>query len=518
MSSNRVQKSLLNILTGTFGQFLSFLLSFIIRTVFIKTLGEVYLGLNGLFSDLLGMLSLTELGIGTAIVIELYRTEELKDREKTQQYLLLYRKAYTIIGLVILICGLAMTPFLEYLVKDRQSLEMIHYRGIFLLFLVNTVFSYLSFAYRMSILEANQNEYKGRIVTYFFKTATMILQVTLLLCFKSIYAYLIVPIVLGIASTVTMGVLIGKWYPYILEFPKGRLSKEEVRNTWRNIGAVAGYKFSGRVIASSSSIIVSSCINIVAVGLYSNYLIITSSLSTILEKIFSSFTASLGSLNVAEGDEISHKYLIFRCISFLNFFCYGYVAICLYVCFTPFVKMWIGEHFLLNHATEWAIILNFLVMGLQETIGTHRAAYGLFYKGRYRPFATIILSVFFAFLFAKTFPEKYGVCGIILGGVVANFCAALWFDSYIVYKYAFHLSSLSFILLYCFRLVYCLVLAEILRFGLNKIHIMNNFLTFIVNGIITSIVFFFFFYLLFHKTKEFTYLLKVVKKLNLYRK
>ena len=489
MSSGRVQKSLLNILTGTFGQFLSFLLSFIIRTVFIKTLGEVYLGLNGLFSDLLGMLSLTELGIGTAIVIELYRTEELKDREKTQQYLQLYRKAYTVIGLVILICGLAMTPFLEYLVKDRQSLEMIHYRVIFLLFLINTVFSYLSFAYRMSILGANQTEYKGRIVTYFFKTATMILQVTLLLCFKSIYVYLIVPIVLGIASTVTMGVLIGKWYPYILESPKGRLSREEVRNTWRNIGAVAGYKFSGRVIASSTSIIVSSCINIVAVGLYSNYLIITSSLSTILEKIFSSFTASLGSLNVAEGDEISHKYLIFRCISFLNFLCYGYVAVCLYVCFTPFVKMWIGERFLLNHATEWAIILNFLVMGLQETIGTHRAAYGLFYKGRYRPFATIILTIFFSLLFAEIFPEKYGVCGIILGGVTANLCAALWYDSYIVYKYAFHISSIIFLKTFFFRLGYCMILAELLRWLYTFVPLQNNILSFIFRGILTTIIF-----------------------------
>ena len=513
MSSGRVQKSLLNILTGTFGQFLSFLLSFIIRTVFIKTLGEVYLGLNGLFTDLLGMLSLTELGIGTAIVIELYRTEELKDREKTKQYLQLYRKAYTAIGVVILACGLAMTPFLEYLVKDKESLEMIHYRIIFILFLINTVFSYLTFAYRVSILGANQTEYKGRIVSYFFKITTMVLQVTLLLCFKSIYAYLIVPIVLGIASTVTLGILIGKWYPYILDAPKEKLSKEEIRNTWHNIGAVAGYKFSGRVIASSTSIIVSSCINIISVGLYSNYLIITSSFSTVLEKIFSSFTASLGSLNVAEGDKIDHKYLIFRCISFLNFACYGYVAICLYVCFTPFVKIWIGEHYLLNHATEWAIMLNFLVMGLQETIGTHRAAYGLFYRGRYRPFATIILTVFFSFLFAKTFPEKYGICGIILGGVAANCCAALWFDSYIVYKYAFHLSSFTFLCDFFLRLSFCLLLAEILRWGLTYVPLHNNLIIFIFNGFISTVIFVGLFYLFFHKKEEYLYLWMVARRL-----
>ncbi len=513
MSSGRVQKSLFNILTGIFGQFLSFLLSFIIRTVFIKTLGEVYLGLNGLFVDLLGMLNLTELGIGTAIVIELYKTEELKDREKTRQYLQLYRKAYTVIGLIILICGLSITPFLEYLIKDRESLGLIHYRIIFILFLVDTVFSYMTFAYRISILGANQTEYKSRIISYVFKIVTMIFQVSFLLLFKNIYIYLIIPIILGISSTITQGVLIGKWYPYILIAPKGRLSKEEVHNTWRNIRAVAGYKFSGRVIASATSIIVSSCINIVAVGLYSNYLIITSSFSTVLEKIFSSFTASLGSLNVAEGDQIDHKYLIFRCISFLNFACYGYVAICLYVCFTPFVKIWIGEHYVLNHATEWAIMLNFLVMGLQETIGTHRAAYGLFYCGRYRPFATIFFTIFFAFLFAKTFPVKYGICGIILGGVAANFCAALWFDSYIVYKYAFHLSSVTFLCNFFLRLFFCLLLAEFLRWGLAYIPLHNNLMIFVFNGFISTIIFGSLFYLFFHKNEEYLYLWMVARKL-----
>ena len=513
MSSGRVQKSLMNIITGTFGQFLSFLLSFIIRTVFIKTLGEVYLGLNGLFTDLLGMLSLTELGIGTAIVIELYRTEELKDREKTKEYLQLYRKAYSIIGVIILVCGLMMTPFLEYLVKDRESLEMIHYRIIFLLFLVNTVFSYLSFAYRVSILGANQTEYKGRIVSYCYKIATIILQVIVLICFKSIYAYLIVPIVLGISSTITLGILIGKWYPYILEKPKGKLSREEVKNTWRNVRAVAGYKFCGKGIDASISIIISSCINIVAVGLYSNYLIIVSSFSTILEKVFSSFTASLGSLNVAEGDQINHKYQIFRCISFLNFACYGYVAICLYVCFTPFIKIWIGNNFTLNHATEWAIMLNFLVFGLQETIGTHRAAYGLFYKGRYRPFVTIFLVIFLALFFVKTFPQKYGICGIILGNVVANLSVALWFDSYIVHKYAFHLSSLTFLKNFVIRLVYILIIAEVLHYLLEKINLHNNIVTFVFNGIIASLIFCLLFYICFHRCEEYLYLFKVANSL-----
>ena len=131
-SSSRTEKSLLNVLTGVIGQILSFVLSFSIRTVFIHTLGEVYLGLNGLYTNILSVLNLTELGIGTAIVIELYRTVALNDEEKTKQYLQFYKKAYYCIGLCILTIGLILTPFLNYFIKDTESVALINYRLVFL--------------------------------------------------------------------------------------------------------------------------------------------------------------------------------------------------------------------------------------------------------------------------------------------------------------------------------------------------------------------------------------------------
>ena len=137
-SKSKAQKSSYNVITGIFGQGLSYVLSFLIRTVFIRTLGELYLGLNGLFTNILSVLSLTELGFGTAIVVELYRTVANKDEEKSKQYLRLYRKAHFIVGCVILFCGLGLTPFLQYLIKDVASLELINYKLIFVLYLINT--------------------------------------------------------------------------------------------------------------------------------------------------------------------------------------------------------------------------------------------------------------------------------------------------------------------------------------------------------------------------------------------
>ena len=272
-SSSRTEKSLLNILTGVVGQILSFVLSFAIRTVFIHTLGEVYLGLNGLYTNILSVLNLTELGIGTAIVIELYRTVALNDEEKTKQYLQFYKKAYYCIGLCILTIGLILTPFLNYFIKDTESVALINYRLVFLLYLFNTAFSYFFFAYRNSILQANQQEYKLRIINYIFKFVEMILQIITLIIFKNIYVYLIIPLILGCIATVVKGILIGKWYPFILEKPKGKLSKEEVENTKKNIFSVALYKISGTVINSTDNIIVSSFSSIILTGIYSNYLI-----------------------------------------------------------------------------------------------------------------------------------------------------------------------------------------------------------------------------------------------------
>lgn len=508
----RTEKSMMNVLTGVFGQMFSFVLSFAIRTVFIKTLGEVYLGINGLFSNILSVLNLTELGLGTAIVIELYRTVAQKDEEKTKQYLELYRKAYLVIGIVIFTIGLALTPFLNIFIKDSGSVELINIRLVFILYLINTTFSYFVFAYRQSILQANQEEYKVRIITYIFKFLEMFLQIIFLIVFKNIYVYLIIPIVLGCVSTVLKGVLIGKWHPIVREKPQGKLSKEEIKTTARNIGAVAIYKISGTVINSTDNIILSSFISIILTGLYSNYLIIVSAIKTMLEKLFSAFTASLGNLNVDAGDDLEKKHSIFNTLSFLNFWIYGFCTVAMFALFEPFIKLWIGERYILNFATEAMIALNLAVMGLQETVGTHRAAYGLFYKGRYRPFFSILLNIVLSILFVKILPDNYGVVGVLLGTVLSNLLSSWWYDALIIHKYAFNCSPKKYYIEFWLRLIYISVCAVVFRFICSLIDI-APIVDFILGGIICTLLYNFFFFLLFWKKEEFKYFSESLKRI-----
>lgn len=501
----RIEKSLLNVLTGTVGQLISFVLSFIIRTVFIKTLGTIYLGLNGLYTNILSVLNLTELGLGTAIVIELYRTVATNDEEKSKQYLQFYKKAYYIIGICILAAGLTLTPFLEYFIKDSESLGLINYRFVFILYLFNTVFSYFFYAYREAILSANQQEYKARVITYAFKFLEMLLQVVTLLLFKNIYIYLIIPIALGCVSTVIKGILIGKWFPFILEAPQGKLSKEELNSTKKNVFSVALYKLSGTIINSTDNIILSSFISIILTGLYSNYLTLTSAVNTVLSKLFSAFTASLGNLNVDAGEDKEKKYFIFETLSFMNFWIYGFCAVCFLVLFDPFISVWIGESFIMNPLTEYIIVVNFLIVGLQETVGTHRAAYGLFYKGRYRPLFSVVINIFLSILFVKLLPNEYGVVAVLLGTIISNLAVGWWFDAYLVHKYAFGKKPWKFYAQFWIRFAFVMIIGAAIRTGSGFLPF-NGWVLIVIDGILAAIVFNGIMLCLFRKRKEYIYL------------
>lgn len=510
--SSRVEKSFYNVLTGIFGQFFTYVLSFVTRTVFIKTLGELYLGLNGLFTNILSVLNLTELGLGTAIVIELYKTIALDDKEKSKQYLQFYKTAYRCIGVIILVVGLALTPFLHYVIKDHESLGSVNYRLIYLFYLFNTVFSYLVYAYRQSILQANQQEYKSRLITYIFKFVEMIVQLITLIVFKNIYVYLCIPLISGCVRDVVKGVLIGKWFPYILEKPEGKLSKEEIKTTARNVYSVAVYKISGIIINSTDNIVLSSYVGIAITGLYSNYLILTSSIGTILEKVFSAFTASLGNLNVDAGDDVDKKYKIFKDLSFLNFWMYGFASVCLYILFDPFIKIWIGERFIMNYATEFIIVFNFAIRGLQETVGTHRAAYGLFYKGRFRPIFSVLLNIITSIWLVQLLPDEYGVVAVLLGTIISNLAVSWWFDAYLVYKHVFKRKPWSFYIRFWIRMAYvfanCFLIEKI-----GNLFEFTGFMDVIVKGILCLVIYNVIFICLFRKSEEYLYVKLCINRL-----
>ena len=223
---SRIQNSKLNILFGFANSFITTILGFVTRSVFIYTLGVNYLGLNGLYTNILSLLSLAELGIGSAITFSLYKPIAEHDNKKIKALMQLYKSAYQKIGIIILVVGLSLVPFLKYLVNFQQNVD-INYQLIYVLFLADSVISYLFFAYRSVIVYANQ---KGYVLTKYETTFSIIrsvVQLLVLIIFKNYYMYLIIPIMISILKNLLISIKAGKMFPVINEKGKEELDKEE---------------------------------------------------------------------------------------------------------------------------------------------------------------------------------------------------------------------------------------------------------------------------------------------------
>lgn len=508
--SSRTRFSFYNILSGVFLQGISFLLSFLIRAVFIKTLGELYLGLDGLFSNLLSFLNLAELGIGTAILIELYRTTAENNAEKSRQYLHFYKKMYRITGMVILAVGLCLFPFLDLLIKDGKALlNLVDYRMIFLLYLGNSVFPYLFFPERIAVFQSNQQEYRLRIIACRFKILEAILQITGLFLLRNIYLFLCIPLFLGCVSTILKGILANKLFPELTKKPESRLSAEEISGVKKNVKAVALYKISGCINSAAGSIILSSFSGILMTGLYSNYLLLTGAAWTLLQKIFNSFASSLGNLHAEKGVKNEQKYLIFKTLSFLNFWGSTFIAVLLFSMFTPLIKLWIGEKFLLDRGTELLLILNFLTTGLQETVGTHRGACGLFLQGKYRPVFSVGMNIAVSVFLVKLFPE-HGIKGILAGSILSNLSITFWYDAKIVCKHCFGKSHREFCRTFLFRLILAVFLCAGIRLTCTLWSGLPLLCQIIFSFAAASLLFHGFLFLFFFRTQEFALIRKKI--------
>ena len=266
---SRLTNTIRNTVVGFAAQLIVILLNYINRTIFIYYLGAEYLGLSGLFSNILSMLSLAELGIGVAISFSLYKPLEENDIRKTKALMNFYQLAYRIIGIVILILGLCLIPFLDVLIKDKPDIP--HFTLIYVLFLSNTVVSYF-FTYKRSLLSADQKEYLNSVNRTFFAVIQCVGQFFVLMLTKNYLLYLIVVVACTLGSNVVISYQCDKRYPYLRKNTE-KLSKDETKELLKYVMAQLSHKVGGIVVSGTDNILTTSLVSggLVIVGLYSNY-------------------------------------------------------------------------------------------------------------------------------------------------------------------------------------------------------------------------------------------------------
>lgn len=385
---SRSIKSAKNLRYALIGQFFGLIISFVARIFFIKILGEVYLGVNGLFSNILTVLSLAELGIGEAITYSLYEPLAKKDEKKCVMFMQLYKKIYNIIGVIIFILGLMITPFLNFFVAENTEIENLKF--IFLLYVINTSASYF-FSYKRNLIIADQNRYIVSFYRYIFYFLVNLFQIIFLYITKDFIIYLWIQIIMTLLENIAVSKKADNMYPFLKDKKKVKMNKETKDVIKNNTKAMLMHKIGGVVVCSTDNIIISKFVSLVSVGIYSNYYMITNALNIIFSQIYSSITASIGNLCIM--DDSNRQLEVFNQINFLGFWVYSFSSICLLCLLNPFIELWLGDKYLFPMNIVLIIVVNFYTIGMRKAILTYREAAGLFYKDRWKSIFEAVLNL-----------------------------------------------------------------------------------------------------------------------------
>lgn len=445
--ANRVNNSSKNIATGILGQFLYVLFQFLGRTIFIHVLSTEYLGLNGLFSNILSVLSLTEMGFGTALLYSLYKPLNDHDEKTICQLMQLFKRVYQVVAAVILMFGLLLIPFLPYLIQDIPDFPNLTL--YYILYLINTVSSYL-FIYKRSIIEANQQSYITNIYQKAISILQAILQIIFLLITRNYTIYLIWMILANIVTNILLSKKADKLFPYLRERIKEPLSKKEVHAIVKNTYALFLHRIGGVVVNSTDNLVISKFIGLVSVGFYSNYLLITTNISNFTSLIFNSVTASLGNLSVSQDKD--RVYDIFNELLFMAFWIYGFCAVAMFLLFNPFIQLWIGDGYCFSANIVFVIVVNFYLNGTRILMRVFRDAFGLFWYFRYKSIFEALVNL----LFSLVLVCKIGLIGVLIGTTISTMTVAFWIEPYVLYKHVFHKGTIGYFIKYG---EYCLILS-----------------------------------------------------------
>ena len=426
----RTAKSIRNIIFAVSGQLLGTVASLVSRSVFLIYLDDTYLGLSTLFASILTILSIVELGVGPALSYSLYKPLAENDKEKIKSLMAFYKKAYRVIGATILVLGLAMLPFYRSLLKAEDIPNIQNLDLIFYLYVLNTGISYF-YSYKKSLIICDQNQYITTIYRYGFFILLQIVQIGILAITGNFVIFLVAQIVFTWLENFVVSLRADKLYPYLKEKNVAPIDKGEFSGIKRNIGAMVIHKVVGAGVTSLPSILISKLINIVTVGIYSNYLLITNALQNVLAKLFEAILAGVGNLNATK--DYKRLTLVHNCMFLLNFWIYGFFSIALMCMFNPFISVWIGSDYLFDRGTVFVIVLNFYIYGMRRTLFTFKDATGTFGNDRYRPIAELVINLGASTLLGM----KFGLIGI-LGGNIISTIATAWVEPLVVYRHVLH--------------------------------------------------------------------------------
>lgn len=501
MTKSRKKNVFLNIIFGYIVQLGMIVLSFVGRRIFLNYLSVEYLGINGLFSNILTILSLPELGVDSAVVYFLYKPVADDDKNLIVAMLKYFKKLYTYLAVAIFLIGIAFIPFLQYIIKsDLPSFDLIVY---YVLFLINSVISYLV-AHKVALLSANQKQRVQKTAMLFSNIILQFIHIAVLMIWKNYVLYIVATIIGTVINNVILSIVCKKLYAFEDVKSNATLEKKIIVT---KIASTFVYKIGAVIINSTDNILISTIVSTAAVGLYSNYYTVVSAFNGLLAIITKSLISSVGNLSATEEKRKQYEYFNFF-ILFYHFIA-ALGAIGFYLLINDFIAMWIGNNYLFDKYVVFSIVFNFYLTNAINPIWMFREANGLFEKVKYLILTTAFLNIFLSIILGKIF----GIFGILTATALSRIMTNVWYEPRVLFNNVFMTNTSLYWKNQCKYLMLSII-SFLLSWLIIK-QLPSSLLFFIVKGMLITGITTTVFFIGTCKTKEFSMICGIIKSNDL---
>lgn len=428
MRIQRTKNAGRNIFYGIILKIYQIIMPFIMRTVMIYYMGIEFAGLNNLFTSILQVLNLAELGIGAAMTFSMYDSIAKNDEKKICALMNLYKISFRIIGIIVLVLGLLILPFVPNFVAGTIPNGL----NVYILYLMHlsvTVISYWLFAYKNSLLYAHQRTDINSKVILCTNTFQYVFQLISLLLFRNYYMYLFVSIITQILTNIITSVVVDKIYPNYKA--SGKVDEKTSKSIKKHVLGLVTNKIGNTILNSTDSIIISSFLGLSILAMYQNYQFIITAVTSIVTIIYQACIAGIGNSLILENE--NKNYNDFKTANFIINWISSFCCSCLLCLFQPFMKIWVGDEYLLSMPIIICLVVYFFIYQVEQLIGMYKDAAGIWYEDRFRPLITAVGNIILSLILVRV----WGLYGVKFATVVCMALISLPWLIANIFKYIF---------------------------------------------------------------------------------
>lgn len=430
-NESRIHKSWMNTKVNLVFYLLMTVVTFFSRKIFLERLGADFIGLTGTLQNILGLLNLAELGIGSAVSFVLYKPLREGDKQAISEIVSVFGYYYRKIGSIVLGIAVLVSLFFPFIFKESIFDNSLIYFAFYAFLLSSLIGYFINF--RQILLTADQKKY---VVTAYFQTANLVkilIQVIVALYVTNLYAWVAIELSFGLLYAVILNWKIRQHYPWLeATVDKGGRERRNYPIIISKTRQVFIHKFKDFLLSQSDQILVFAFVSLKMVAYYGNYVMVVSKVTMLFSTAMDGMFASVGNL-IAENDRKKIQKVFWELVC-LRFFIGGVVVFCVYHLMVPFIALWVGPQYILDHSILILLMVSTFIMLTRGAVDMFNAGYGN-YGDLWAAWTEGVICLVVTLLAAS----EWGLAGILVGKIVSLVPIVVIWKPVYLYRQGFHL-------------------------------------------------------------------------------